>query len=251
MGVESYFYSLVLIDSTNDILLHGKMCIPNSNIKLGLVLYHGGQEGSRERFEDMQPALATHGIATLAIDFRGRGSSTGSYEASSVDNRLDDASAAYKFFKDHLKLDKVGILCLSLAADEVRLLDQFGDIGVIILIGPVAVSNQLTQISPPHIGHVQSKKTNTWSDSRVFNLLESFKGPKLVIYGEYDNSALPEMIRKFQKAVGSENIITIDNAQHNPLIINSNATELEHSIQIAARNKTIETVVKFLDENLF
>lgn len=244
-----YSSKQIFFESEKDVRIHGQIYLPVLAPRIGLVLYHGGQAGSSKRFEFLQPILAENGIASLAIDFRGKGQSSGTYERSTLDERLVDARAAIEFFTKYLDKIQIGILGVSLGGDTVRLLEEFSEIKTIILIGPVAVSHNLTHVSPPHKAHSLSKKTDTWKDSKAFPLLKSFQGSKLVIYGDKEDAAKPEIIEEFRKAVrDTGKFVVLKNTGHNPFLVDREATEVIRKEQISARKRTVDVIIQFLKE---
>lgn len=242
-----YLSKLISFESERNVYIYGKLCLPRISTRLGLVLFHGGKAGSSKRFNFLQPALAKNGIASLAIDFRGKGKSSEIYERSTLNDRLVDAKAAINFFTNYLKQVRIGILGVSLAGDTVRLLKELSAVKTILLIGPVAVSDNLTNMFPPHKAYGLSKKTNSWKESTVFSLLKNFKGSKLIIYGDKENIATPEIIEDFKRAVvDSGQFVILKNAGHNPFLVDKKATEEIRKEQTVSRQKTINILIRFL-----
>lgn len=230
--------------------IYGKVFLPPQSTSKGLILFHGGKAGSSKRFELLQPALAIAGIGNLAINFRGRGESSGVYKKSTLNDRLTDSRAAIRFFKKHADLNEIGIIGISLGADAVRLLREDLEIKIIILVGPVAVSEKFVNVSPPHRANIISSKDSSWRTSPILSLLSNFKNPKLIIYGEKEDVASPEMIKAFKKsASNSGKFITLTNAKHNPFIVDDTVQE-EQKQQEATREKMIKLIVTFVKNNL-
>lgn len=251
INTKNYTSKSISFNLEKDINIYGKLYLPQKPRNLGLILFHGGKAGTSERFIYLQPALAKEGIANLAIDFRGKGKSSGTYEKSTLNNRIHDAKAAIHFLAKYVQPIHIGIIGLSLAGDMVRLLNEFPDLKIIILIGPVATYQTLVDISPPHIAHVISKKENTWKDSTVFSLLRNFSGSKLVIYGDKEDIATPEMIEEFRKSVlSSGQFVLLKNTGHNPFIIDKKVEKRVRLEQINTRKKVTDIIIKFAKEHL-
>lgn len=100
----------------------GTFVQPASSSPYPTVLMLHGFGSSRDEvgnmFIDAAHALASEGIASLRIDFRGGGDSEGSFEDTTVDGQLEDTKRALKWLQENNAVDpsRIGLLGFSLGA---------------------------------------------------------------------------------------------------------------------------------------
>lgn len=154
-----------------------------------LFLHGSGKSSGRSGFFETQEFLSSIGINSLTFDTQGVGESSGNFEDGSLKNRLHDAERALSWGQRKSIFSKNNVVVVGFSMGThvaVRLIEKHQDTLATVLIGAVvyaqaAEDKRLNQEFSDVI-----RMENSWCDSPIFSIFQSYKGGKLLIYGEYD-----------------------------------------------------------------
>lgn len=221
----------------------GNLLIANNRETRGMLILHGGGEGNKERYRDLQYALFHKGITSLAIDFRGVGESTGNFEDGSLMNRLHDTKAALQELKKYAHA--IGIFGSSMGGFLVPFLLEDHDVKVAVLASAAAYSPD-SENKPLNQSFTRAiTKPESWKTSRSFNKLARWHGKLLVIYGQFDTK-IPDWIKNKYQNITMQlqgKFFIIPGAKHSLM-----AQITEHDQK--AKSSTIEIVSEFAKNNI-
>jgi dienelactone hydrolase len=154
----------------------------------GVIFLHGGGGSNLERYKYLQNVFHDRGISSLIFDFMGCGKSKGVFEEGSLNQRVEDAHDAIRYFlkRSNLKIDEIYLWGSSMGAHVAcRLLESFNVKGVILqsaaAYGKDAEDKNFTQEFRNAI-----RKEGSWQNSPAFNALSMYEGKILVAYGKND-----------------------------------------------------------------
>lgn len=155
----------------------------------GAVFLHGGGKSTKERFALLQESFSQAAVASIAIDFRGIGGSSGVFADGGIANRILDANAACDFFLGIENVDPHGLVVVGAsmgAAVAIGLTEVRDDVKALILISPAAYSKRAYNLRLGRGFQAVVREENSWTESPSFGSLANFKGPVMVVYGEND-----------------------------------------------------------------
>lgn len=186
---------------SGEFMLHGILAVPNKQRDVGILLLHGGGQSNAERYRDVQKFFYEKGIPSLAIDFRGCGTSQGNMYTSTLLDRLTDAKSTLELFKTKLGfLDNQIFLWGSSMGGHVgsRLVAQFPNLRGLILQSAAAYgkSSEHIKFGPKFTESIQVD--GSWKDSLAFTDLSTYSGSTLIIYGK-DDQVVPNGIKQRYK----------------------------------------------------
>ena len=98
--------------SNGNVQLSGTLISPRSSARPpAMILVHGSGPASRDQVLPLVRFVIRHGIAVLAYDKRGVGTSTGDWNTASFDDLAGDVVAAYEYLKTRTDIDpkQVGV----------------------------------------------------------------------------------------------------------------------------------------------
>lgn len=210
-------------------IIAGNLFLPAFSNPPGVLLLHGAGKSNKERFTTLQIALSEKGIASLAIDFRGVGESTGRFQDGSLKNRITDAKNALNILKKYCDPHNIAILGSSMGGYIAPLIAQ-KDSGIRVLVmSASAAYNPEAEDKPLDEEFTNSiSMSHSWKNSKSFESLKNFKGKALIVYGEKDTVIPDEIKNEYkriieQKSSGKDrNIkdvyVVIPNGTHNLIV---------------------------------
>lgn len=219
----------------------GNLFISHEENPMGVLILHGGGNGNKERFTDLQIVLEKGGIASLAIDFLGVGESTGTFQDGSLERRLGNARDALRELKKYADPNYLVVYGSSMGGYLAPIIaaEDNGVKAVIMTAGaayhPNAENKPLTDAFTKVITQPKS-----WEHSKSFTALEHFQGKVLVIYGENDN-IIPKEIQDRYNAIAEKK------GEHCRIPLAGHNVTLAHNPQEqAAKDMAINRICSFL-----
>lgn len=192
MNKEIYFKS-------GENRLFGRLYVPDTYDR-GVVFLHGGGASTSIRYAYLQSECYKNNIVSFAFDFRGCGKSEGVFSEGSLLNRIIDTTNAVSYFLEETKLDNSHFYLwgASMGAHVAcKLLNTISPYGVILQCAAaygkeaesVPLDEEFTKIiRAPH----------SWENSLAFEMLTEYKGRKLIIYGEKDETIPDEVKARYR-----------------------------------------------------
>lgn len=229
----------IFFTSSKDITIAGNLFLPKE-YSIGVLILHGGGHGNKERFLDLQQILFKNNIASLAIDFRGVGQSSGEFIDGSLQHRIEDAKAALVQLKKYTK--HIAVFGSSMGGFIAPFLAEDKDVRAVVLLAPAAYSIESENKPLNEEFTKEITKMNSWKSSRSFDILSKWNGKLLVIYGEKD-VVIPDGAKEQYKKLAAKNgeFILLNNVGHS---IMKPQTNEEEKIKISA----LQLIVDFLKD---
>jgi dienelactone hydrolase len=208
----------------------------------GILFLHGAGLSTMVRFTQWQEFLAEKGIASFAFDYRGCGESQGTFEDSSLNNRLSDADKALQtFLLSGVDIKNLSVSGASMSGHvSIRLIEKFPWVKAIILQCAAAYSAEAEDKPLNQAFTREISKPNSWADSPVFEILEKYQGKVYTFYGEHDQ-VIPQAVQdRFNKiATKKGQAIRLAHATHTIL-------QPKNDFQAKAMKRMFELSYEFL-----
>lgn len=246
--VNTKFTSETLMINSRDTKIPVTIVIPksesNEKFPLAVIAHgHGGNKDENGGFNRIAEGLAKKGIASIRMDFPGCGDSTESFQKNVLSIMLQDIDSSVDYAIENMPIDKdnIGIIGYSmggrLALTEAVKSDTFkwvatlapsADPGEEFLESFVPNYQELYDTAKENgyvdyttvWGQVQ-ELSKEWFDelieSNPTKLIEGYKGPLLVVYGDKDvtvpNSVQEKLIETAEKSAEVEKVL-VPGADH-------------------------------------
>jgi pimeloyl-ACP methyl ester carboxylesterase len=232
---------------SDNLKLTGYLSYPSSGTNFpGVLFIHGGGKYTDNLYSDWQSYLGKRGFASLFFYCRGVGVSEGDFTDSSLVNRLSDAIAAYNYFINSGIVDpnRICVYGSSMGGHvAVRLIEKYPRIKTLVLQSAAAYSVKAEKLQLTSQFTQEITRSNSWSESVVFDMLKTYSGKTLIIYGEKDE-VIPDGIKnKFKEMINHNNFIILKNGTHRLLRPETDAEK-------KANLKMFHKVSLFLKNNL-
>jgi hypothetical protein len=232
--------------SSDNIHLHGVLSTPTTTkSEIGILFLHGGGHSSAERYRDVQDFFSNHGVASLAISFRGCGKSAGDFSKSTLSDRLLDADSALQEFKLATGLsDQQIYLWGSSMGGHVaaRLISRHLQLKGLILQSAAAYG-QNAESAPFGSKFSDSiDEENNWINSHAFTDLSTYQNQTLIIYGK-DDEVIPNQVKQLYLSSAKHPQYHIISGYGHPML--RPATDIEKE----AWDSMVNLVLNFISGN--
>lgn len=196
--------------------------------------FTGGRATDHRMFVNLARRLAAEGVASLRIDFRGSGESSGEFEDMTIESEVQDALGGLEFLRNHPRVAPahIGMVGLSLGGCIAAIASGRGAaLRALALWAPVAHpwSNFMGGLDPLSVGTLPAvADRNGWPVGRGFaeGLLSSHplreilgcEAPVLLIHGDKDAlvppSASEQYARVLNEAGRTVRRVVVEGADH-------------------------------------
>lgn len=212
---------------SGNVRIAGNLSLPKISFPPGVLILHGGGNSNKERFKDLQIRLGKNNIASLAIDFRGVGESTGTFPDGSLKNRLEDAENALSELKKYADAKNIALFGSSMGGYVASCLaGKSKGIRVVVLSAAAAYSPLAEDASLNEEFTTIIRTPNSWENSKSFDALEKFRGKALVVYGQYDGVIPQRVQQKYGKITMQKGeYVVVENASHNGIVAKNEKEE--------------------------
>ncbi len=215
----------------NTVQLQGDY-MSDSTTKNTVVCLHGGGATGRSQFNILRGLLLEKSISSFSFDFSGHGETGGEMSASSLHQRVKEATIV---IENQKITQPLSILASSMSGYVAIKLTEMFQIENLILLAPAVYDARAYEVLfGPDFSSI-IRKPGSWIESDAWKILEKYTGNLLVVKAESDDVIPEEVIeRTFNSAQNakSREIITIPNATH-PLLpwLDGHASEMKQIIE--------------------
>lgn len=193
--------------------LGGNISVPTNHKNIGILILHGGGQINADVYKNRQQAFAENGFASLAFNFRGVGQSEGVMSESTLENRVEDAIAAYDVLTKHV--DNIVVMGASMGGYVAIKLTEHRNVAGLILIGSAAYARE-AELSPFNHEFTAILHTlGSWTNSHSYELLQNYTKPILLVYGSEDTIIPKDIQVKYRSLLKpSDTYVEISGAPH-------------------------------------
>jgi dienelactone hydrolase len=250
--------------------------IPRQDETFALVVMahgHGGTRNEAGGYTRVAESLASHGVASIRMDFPGCGDSTESFQLNTLSNMLLDIEASRDFAltQSNVDDDRVGLLGFSVGGRLVLLTSSLdksykaiatwapvGANGVDTEFEMLGGSDAYTTLRNQAMEEGYVPFTTQWGqdqelsaqwftdmeESKPLDSIREFEGPLFVLYGDQDNVVLPRI---------PESVIAA--AVRSPDVVRHIVKGADHGLglftdEFALSEEAVVTTVEFLSSRL-
>ncbi len=178
-----------------------------------VLVLHGAGSANIGRYSKLRELLSKQDFSSCGFDYIGHGKTGGFLEGSSLRERTETTLEVIKqvgFIPQTIIGSSMG------AYTAIRLLENF-EVKNLILFVPAIYSDESYTIPFGTDFKNAISKPNAWMNSRVWGLLESFRGKLLIVTAAKDKVVLPEIVDKLFDSASSSTaseLYTVDGASH-------------------------------------
>lgn len=187
----------------------------NNNSKPNVIFLHGAGSSVKETLiTSFAQPIVDNNYNILALDFSGHGQSSGELKKSSLKKRVIEAQAAIDKFATK---EPISVCSSSMGGYIAIKLLKYHNIKNLILFCPALYAGKAYDVQFDNGFTEIIREHESWRNSDVLDLLESFTGKLLVIMGELDAVIPPgviDLINKHTPNTSKKEIYTIKNCPH-------------------------------------
>jgi len=210
----------------------GNLCYLDNVSDQPVVLFlYGGGSANKECFVPWQGYFAKNGLASMSIDFTGKGESGGSFEEGTLKKRALDAKMAVRFLFDRpqFQTKRLGVLASSMGGHVAcRLVGLCPNIKAVFLYAPAAYSDRAEGIRLNEEFGKILREEGSWRDSSVFESLKNYGGHLVVAYSVTDEVIPLEVQAKYKSLIREKggSVIDITGVNHKLLAPQDSEAEI-------------------------
>lgn len=152
-----------------------------------ILFLHGGGSSDHTRYTRLQELFSKEGVVTHAFD----------HKAASLAERLQEAENELAYLKAERNQQDIDIFIWGSSMGghvACRLTETHPDLAGLILQSAAAYSASAEATLFGSDFTTEITRENSWQDSPAFTAVEKYKGPVLVMYGEFDD-VIPQGIK--------------------------------------------------------
>lgn len=185
----------------------------DTNNQTGLLFLHGGGKATKERYTDLQEYLLQSNYSSFAIDFHGVGESEGTFENSTLEQRLRDGQEAYQEFRKYVP--NIIIVGCSMGGHIAARLTELIDASGLILLYAAAYGKEAEDKLLNQTFTDVLRKENSWQDSPALLAVKNYTKSTLVMYGEHDTIVQKEVQNAYKAVLNKKGkFVTLPHASH-------------------------------------
>ncbi len=214
--------SMTVTFPSDNLKISGNLVLPDGNKPFPAVLFlHGGGRVLSGRFAPWQQSLAGYGFASLFFSFRGCEKSEGIFEDGTLENRLRDASSAYRFLLSDKLINPHALFIAGASMGghvASKLATIFPETKGLLLYSAAAYGKPAENLPLNEKFTGEIRKTESWKNSPAFSALSRYPGKIHVVYGSLDR-VIPIGVKEMYKKLSHNHYTEIDGATHTILIV--------------------------------
>jgi pimeloyl-ACP methyl ester carboxylesterase len=186
---------------------------PDVETRPSVLCLHGNGPTDKATTKYLGERLAQAGLSTVRIDFSGQGESSGVLLESSLEKRRDEALSLARW----LKMEPLSIIGTSMGGYVAATLLDALDVASLVLFCPAAYSRRARTMTFQDEFLEETRRAGSYLDSDVPQLLGSFAGRALVVFGTKDEvipAAVRELYRTSWKSASSLRWLDLPGCPH-------------------------------------
>lgn len=195
---------------------------PHNSKNTALFFYGGGKTARKERLRPWQDSLASQGIASVAFDYSGCGSSSGMFEDNSLSQRIEEALVCTQWIRDNYPESRICLYGSSMGAyTALGVLNRIPDkVSSLMLVVPAAYSPDAHTVPfGPKFTEIL-RRDNGWNNSLSFSWIKKFTGTLMIIAGELDDVVpveIPKLYLRNAVNAKKKNLLILQGMTHTML----------------------------------